>query len=65
MLLFANENQDACCQSQDSHYDGWDGDVEQQSDSCEYQVDGEQEHSEVFSNVHGVFLRQCRRVCTL
>ena len=42
MLLFANENQNARCQCQDSHYDGRDGDVEQQSDSGENQVDGEQ-----------------------
>ena len=55
MLLFANENQNARCQCQDSHYDGRDGDVEQQSDSSENQVDGEQEHSEVFGDVHGSF----------
>jgi len=55
MLLFANENQNARCQCQDSRYDGRDGDVEQQSDSGENQVDGEQEHSEVFGDVHAVF----------
>jgi hypothetical protein len=34
-VLFANENQNARCQRQDSHYDGRDGNVEQQSDSGE------------------------------
>ena len=61
MLLFANENQDAGCQRQDSHYDCRDGDVEKQSDSCENQIDGEQEHSEVLGNIHESFLRQTLR----
>ena len=45
----------ARCQRQDSHYDGRDGDVEQQSDSGENQVNSEQEHSEVFGDVHAAF----------
>ena len=63
--LLANENQNAGCQRQDSHYDGRDGDVEQQSDSGENQVNGEQEHSEIFGDVHAGFLRQRQRLCTL
>ena len=55
MLLFANENQNARCQRQDSHYDSRDGDVKQQSDSGENQVNSEQEHAEVFGDVHAAF----------
>jgi hypothetical protein len=65
MLLFANENQNARCQRQDSHYDCRDGDVEQQSDSGENKVDSEEQHSEVLGDVHAAFLRQRQRVCTL
>jgi hypothetical protein len=39
--------------------------VKQQSDSDEYQVDGEQEHSEVFGDVHGFCLKQRPSLCTL
>jgi hypothetical protein len=53
--LLSNKNQNPRCQRQDSHYDGRDGDVEQQSDSGENQVNGEQEHSEVFGDVHAGF----------
>jgi hypothetical protein len=63
--LFANENQNARCQCQDSHYDCRDGDVEQQSDPGENQIDGQQEHSEVFGDVHGSVLRQRQSFCTL
>jgi hypothetical protein len=56
VLLFANENQNTRCQRQDSNYDGRDGDVEQQSDSGENKVNSEQEHSEVFGDVHDAFL---------
>ena len=55
MLLFANENENARCQRQDSHYDSRDGDVKQQSDSGENQVNSEQEHAEVFGDVHAAF----------
>ena len=65
MLLFANENQNARCQRQDSHYDCRDSDVEQQSDSGENKVDSEEQHSEVLGDVHAAFLRQRQRVCTL
>ena len=64
-LLFADQNQNPRCQRQDSHYYGRDGDVEQQGDSGENQVNGEQEHSEVFGDVHAGFLGQRQRVCTL
>jgi hypothetical protein len=39
--------------------------VKQQSDSDEYQVDGKQEHSEVFGDVHGFCLKQHPSFCTL
>jgi hypothetical protein len=39
--------------------------VEQKGDSGENQIDGEQEHSEVFGDVHGLVLRQVRCICTL
>jgi hypothetical protein len=64
-LLLANENQNARCQRQDSHYDRRDGDVEQQRDSREYQVDRKQQHSEVLGDVHAAFLRQSPLLCTL
>jgi hypothetical protein len=51
--LLANENQNARRKCQDSHYDCRDGDVKEQSDSCENQIDGQKEHSEVFGDVHG------------
>jgi hypothetical protein len=56
--LFANENQNASCQRQNSHYDRRDGDVKQQSDSGENQLDSEQKHSQVPGDVHPGFLRQ-------
>ena len=65
MLLFANENQNARCQRQNSHYDCRDSDVEQQSDSGENKVDSEEQHSEVLGDVHGLVLRQAHHVCTL
>jgi hypothetical protein len=52
-LLFANENQNAGCQRKDSHDNRRDGDVEEQSDSDKNQIGCEQEHSEVFGDVHG------------
>jgi hypothetical protein len=55
MLLFANENQNARCQRQDSHYDCRDSDMEQQSDSGENKVDSEEQHSEVLGDVHAAF----------
>ena len=64
-MLLTDKDQNAGRQRQDPHYDSRDGDVKQQSDSDEYQVDGEQEHSEVFGDVHAVFLRQSQRVCTV
>jgi hypothetical protein len=39
--------------------------MEEQRDSYEYQIDREQEHSEVFGDVHAAFLKQSRRLCTL
>jgi len=42
--------------ARNSHYDRRNGNVEQQSDSGENQVDGEQEHSKIFCDHHGCFL---------
>src|SRR4030095_11937495 len=64
-LLFTDKNQKASCQRKDSHDNRRDGDVEEQSDSGENQIDREQEHSEVFGDVHGFFLRQSPSFCTL
>ncbi len=51
-LLFTDKNQNASCQRKDSHDNRRDGDVEEQSDSGENQIDREQEHSEVFGDIH-------------
>jgi hypothetical protein len=64
-MLLTDKDQNAGRQRQDPHYDSRDGDVKQQSDSDEYQVDGEQEHSEVFGDVHGFCLKQSPSFCTL
>jgi hypothetical protein len=61
VLLLANENQNARRQCENSHYDCRDGDVKEQSDSCENQIDSEQEHSEVFGDVHD-FLSEAKRL---
>src|SRR6266480_1974863 len=42
-----------------------DGNVKQKSDSGENEVDCQQEHSEIFGDVHGSFLRQTVCICTL
>jgi len=64
-MLLTDKDQNAGSQRQDPHYDSRDGDMKQQSDSDEYQVDGEQEHSEVFGDVHGFCLKQSPSFCTL
>jgi hypothetical protein len=64
-LLFPNENQNTGRQRQDAHYDCWDSDVKEQSSPNENEVNREQEHSEVFGDVHAAFLRLIQRVCTL
>jgi hypothetical protein len=57
-LLFTNKNQNARSQRQNSSQDYRDRDVDQSHDSNKDQVNSEQEHSEVFSDIHGSFLRQ-------
>jgi hypothetical protein len=64
-LLLTDKDQNPGRQRQDPHYDSRDGDVKQQSDSDEYQVDSQQEHSEVFGDVHGFCLKQSPSFCTL
>jgi hypothetical protein len=64
-LLFANKNQNARCQRQDSHYDSRDRNVNERHESSENQIDSEQEHSEVFGDVHVSFLRESPSFCTL
>jgi hypothetical protein len=54
--LSADQNQNARCERENSHYDRRNGNVEQQSDSGENQVAGEQEHSKIFCDHHGCFL---------
>src|SRR6266498_909586 len=63
--LFADKNQNAGHERQDSHHDCWDGNVEEHGDSNKDEIDREQEHSEVFGDIHASFLRQTRRLCTL
>src|SRR5947199_1900231 len=61
----SRQNQDARRERQNSHYDRRDGNVKQKSDSGENQVNCPQEHSEIFGDVHGSFLRQTVCICTL
>src|SRR6266542_3539024 len=63
--LFADKNQNAGHERQDAHHDCWDGNVEEHGDSNKDEIDREQEHSEVFGDIHASFLRQTRRLCTL
>ncbi len=64
-VLFTDEDQNTGCQRQNPSHDHRDCDVEQSHDSNKNQVDSKQEHSEVFSDVHGLFLRHGHRLCTL
>jgi hypothetical protein len=63
--LSADQNQNARCERENSHYDCPDGNVKERGDSDENQVDGEQEHSKIFCDHHGCFLSQRSRICTL
>ena len=54
-LLFANENQNARCQRQETSYDHRDGEMNESHDSNKDQVNSEQKHSEVFGDVHAPF----------
>jgi len=65
VALSPDKDQDAGRERQNSHYDRRDGNVKQKSDSGENQVDCQQEHSEIFGDVHGSFLRQTVYICTL
>jgi len=65
VALSPDKYQDAGRERQNSHYDRRDGNVKQKSDSGENQVDCQQEHSEIFGDVHGSFLRQTVSICTL
>ena len=64
-MLLADKDQYAGRQRQDCHHDAWESKVKKCRESNKNQIDGKKEHSEVFGNVHGTFLRQCLRVCTL
>ena len=63
--LPANQSQNAGYQRHDSGDDRGDSEVKECGDSNQDQIDGEQKHSEVFSDVHESFLMQASRVCTL
>jgi hypothetical protein len=62
-LLFADQNQNARDERQNSHHDCADADVKERSDSNKDQVDREQQHSDVFR--HASFFRQAAWLCTL
>jgi hypothetical protein len=63
--LLADQNQNAGYQRQDAGHDHGDTDVKESHDSDKDQIDCEQQHSEVFGDVHAYFLRQRASVCTL
>ena len=47
-VLLADQNQNACHQRQNSDHDGADGNMKKRSDPNKNQIDGEQQHSNVF-----------------
>ena len=61
--LFADQNQNARYERQNSHHDCSDADVKERSDSDENQIDREQQHSNVFCD-HASVLRQAGCLCT-
>ena len=61
--LFADQNQNARYERNNSNHDCSDADVKERSDSDENQIDREQQHSNVFCD-HASVLRQARCVCT-
>ena len=61
--LFADQNQNARYECQNSHHDCADADVKERSDSDENQIDREQQHSNVFCD-HALVLRQAGCLCT-
>ena len=63
--LLADQNQNAGHQRQDAGHDHGDTDVKERHDSNKDEIDGEQQHSEIFGDVHASFLRQRASVCTL
>jgi hypothetical protein len=53
--LSANENQDACCERQNTRYDNRDGDcMEERNDADDDQIDCQQQHAEIFCDVYHV-----------
>jgi hypothetical protein len=46
--LFADQNQNACYERDDSHHDCADPNVKERSDPNENEINGEQQHSNVF-----------------
>src|SRR6266540_3225972 len=63
--LLADQNQNARRQRQDAGHDHGNTDVKESHDSNKDEIDGEQQHSEIFGDVHESFLRQRASVCTL
>ena len=61
--LFADQNQNARYERDNSHHDCSDADVKERSDSDENQIDREQQHSNVFCD-HASVLRQADCLCT-
>src|SRR5439155_17209936 len=62
--LLADQNQNAGHQRQDAGHDHGDTDVKESHDSNKDQIDGEQQHSEIFGDVHEYFLSQPPSFCT-
>jgi hypothetical protein len=62
-LLFADQNQNAGYECQNSHHDCADADVKERSDSDKNQIDREQQHSNVFCD-HASVLKQAGCLCT-
>ena len=63
--LLADENQDSGNEGQNPHYNCRDGNVEEHGDSNKNEIDREQEHSEILCDIHGFFVSQGYRFCTL
>ena len=61
--LFADQNQNARYERDNSHHDCSDADVKERSDSDENQIDREQQHSNVFCD-HASVLKQAGCLCT-
>jgi len=65
-VLSADENENSGRERQNPrHYHGNSDCVDERTDPDEDQVDCQQEHSEIFGDVHMSFLRQTACTCTL